>query len=75
MTEQRIKLEKVDEVTSWLSLPQVAEKLQLSRQQVYRLAASGSFETLSRIGTFLVIFYEEVEEKFQERLDSGKISL
>lgn len=64
---KRIDLDRVDEVTSWLSLPQVAEKLKLSRQQVHRLAATGHFETLSRIGTFLVVFYEEVNEKVQER--------
>lgn len=67
---KRIDLEKVDEVTSWLSLPQVAERLNLSRQRVHRLAADGYFDTLSRIGTFLVVFYEEVEEKVQERLDN-----
>lgn len=64
---KRIDLSKVDEITSWLSLPQVGERLNLSRQQVHRLAADGYFETLSRIGTFLVVFYEEVEEKFLER--------
>lgn len=66
---RRINLDQVDEITSWLSLPQVADRLNLTRQQVHRLAASGYFETLSRIGTFLVVFYDEVEEKIQERLD------
>lgn len=64
---KRINLEEVDEVSSWLSLPQVAEKLRLSRQQVHRLAAGGYFETLSRIGTFLVVFYEEVEKEMRHR--------
>lgn len=64
---KRIDLEKVEEMTSWLSLPQVAERLKLSRQQVHRLAADGYFETLTRIGTFLVVFYEEVDEKVSER--------
>lgn len=70
---KKINLEEVDEVTSWLSLPQVAEKLKLSRQQVHRMAAGGKFETLSRIGTFLVVFYEEVDEIFLARgLDTGE---
>lgn len=64
---KRINLDEVDEITSWLSLPQVAEKLKLSRQQVHRLAADGYFETLSRIGNFLVVFYEEVEQEMRHR--------
>lgn len=64
---KRIDLNKVEEMTSWLSLPQVAERLKLSRQQVHRLAADGYFETLTRIGTFLVVFYDEVEEKREQR--------
>ena len=63
----RIDLSTVDEMTSWLSLPQAAERLHISRQQMHRLAASGYFETLSRIGTFLIVFQEEVEEKRLER--------
>lgn len=64
---KRIDLSQVEEMTSWLSLPQVAEKLKLSRQQVHRLAADGYFETLTRIGTFLIVFYEEVEEEMRHR--------
>lgn len=64
---KRIDLSQVEEMTSWLSLPQVAERLNLSRQQAHRLAAGGYFQTLARIGTFLVVFYEEVEEKIKER--------
>lgn len=56
----RIRLEDVPQVDEWMSLPEAGDSLGVSRQQVHRMAASGRFETLSRVGTYLVVASQEV---------------
>lgn len=67
---KKIDLDGVPHVVEWMSLPQVAEEIGLSRQQVHKLAVSGYFSSLHRIGTFLVVSSIEVAIKiFERRVD------
>lgn len=60
---RKINLENVPEVEAYISLPQAAERMNLSRQQVHKMAASGFFMSLRRIGTYLVVSPMEVDDK------------
>ena len=63
----RIDLETLPQIAEWMSLPDAADALKLSRQQVHRLASSGEFKTLSRIGTYVVVDSVEVFNKVLEK--------
>lgn len=54
----------------WITIPEAASKLGISRQYAYKRAADGFFETIHQIGeenaTFVVAI-EEVDKKIRSR--------
>lgn len=53
------------ELEGWLTLTEAAEELDISRQHCWRMANSGKWKTLKRIGTkdVFVVEIAEVERK------------
>lgn len=54
----------------WMGIPGVAERLKVSRSHAFKLAQRGTFRSEHRIGDFLVVSTDEVEELATRREDS-----
>ncbi len=69
---KRLTTKDVPELEGWLSIPAAARVMNLSRQYVHRLAASGIFSTRHRIGTtYIVSTWEAMDLAGQyEKLDN-----
>ena len=61
---------------SWITLPEVAEMLRVSRQHVYNKAVLGHFSTLHRVGaaTF-VVDAREIEELLTKQARTANLEL
>jgi hypothetical protein len=58
----RFNSEDVPELPGWVTIPDAAKILNLSRQYVHRLAVSGTFTSLHRVGSTFVINVWEVND-------------
>lgn len=59
---KRLTTKEVPHLDGWMTIPDAAKILNLSRQYVHRLAASGSFTSLHRIGSTFIVSSWEVED-------------
>lgn len=64
----------VPRLDSWITLPEVAAMMGVSRQHIYNKAANGDFRSLHRVGaaTFIVDS-REVEEKLTASRIPGNV--
>jgi predicted site-specific integrase-resolvase len=69
------KLTEMDVPTlwGWLTLPEVAERLGVSRQYVHTQAVSGKFQTLHRIGSIYIVSTDEVENSLTQKVDNPEV--
>ena len=69
---KKLTQKEIPELDGWMTIPDAARAMKLSRQYVHRLAASGSFTSLHRVGsTFIVSSWEvsDLQGKY-ERVDT-----
>lgn len=60
----------IPELTPWITLPDAAEILGISRQHAYNRAVQGVFSTLHRIGkSTFVVSSEEVQDLLDKSLE------
>jgi len=59
---KKLTQREIPELEGWLTIPDAAKALELSRQYVHRLAASGTFTSLHRVGSTFIVSSWEVED-------------
>lgn len=59
---KRLSHEDVPELGDWMTLPDAAKVLKLSRQYVHRMAVAGGFFSLHRIGSTFIVSKAEVDQ-------------
>jgi predicted DNA-binding transcriptional regulator AlpA len=62
-----LKPGKFPRLEGWLTLPEAAEKLGMSRQRVHQICDKGGFTTAHEIGTFIVVRAAEVNKMLAAR--------
>lgn len=62
---------EIPALDDWITLPEAAEILSVSRQHAYNVAAKGGFDTLHRIGAAVfVVKASEITQKADARAAS-----
>lgn len=66
---------KIPTISEWITLPEAAQRLGISRQYAYKRAADNYFKTLSKIGDELVTYVVSTDEieKLVEEKNSEKL--
>lgn len=68
MGNKLMQNENIPLLDGWITLPEAAQRLGVSRQYAYKLASDGYFKTLHRLGeSVLVVSDYEVENLSAER--------
>jgi hypothetical protein len=58
-----VKLKDLPVLEGWMSLPDAARALEVTRQRIHQQVDGGEFKTARRIGTFAIVREAEVLEK------------
>lgn len=59
---KKLTQREIPELAGWLTIPDAAKAMKLSRQYVHRLAASGTFTSLHRVGSTFIVSVWEVND-------------
>lgn len=62
-----MKLKELPVLEGWISLPDAARKMNISRQRIHQLVDAGRFTTACRIGTFAIVREAEVDKLLTSR--------